>query len=245
MPFQFSAVEPVGCHYCRYSGLFGSLCYHHSIHHSDKSLIIARQTNRKQCALCYFSGPDLVNHFLQSHELVMNADIFNPICFTPDTLTELLSMDLHRRRRCGICGAVFETDHETQEHHYNVHWNIENVTIELVDRAPNQISHLICGLCNHIIQPEHYLAHVELDQKKIQSTADRMRPVHEQEHQNQNHDTNFYHKQYQNHLRTKVVFNNGLTVYKQNLTLSEYDDGHLVEMVIRMVRNAPIDDNHT
>lgn len=233
-PFLFYALEIMGCHYCTYSGLFGRLCNHHANNHPTEPLVITRRSNREQCALCHYIGPDVVNHFMQTHELVLKTNIFNPVCFTRNTLAELLSIDIHKRRQCGHCGLIFETDSEAQQHHGYMHQDKETQLIEQSDEKPNQISYLICGLCKRPINPEDFYAHVEMDQSIFQFTADRI-----PQDPTQNYATNYYCNLYQDYLKTKVVFRNGLILFKQNLILSEYDDvQYFSRLVNRIVGNV-------
>lgn len=229
-PFLFYAVDLVGCHYCAYTGLCGRLCHHHDNKHPNESLAITRPSNRQQCALCFHTGPDLGVHFMQTHELVLEANIFNPVCLTPDTLAELLTIDIHRKRLCEHCGATFETDHEANEHHYDMHTDERKSVIQTNDVQPNQISHLICGLCNATVRPEHYFGHIEMDQSIFQiSNASFQGDPWE----------SYYQKLYMDYLRTKVVFGNRLVVFKQNLIFSEYDDSQqFADLANRLVACA-------
>lgn len=188
---------------------------HHVNHHPNEALAIARYSNRQQCALCFHTGPDLVDHFMPTHELVLKAGIFNPVCFTRDTLDELLAIDIHRERICGHCGATFETDHEANEHHYDMHADKCKLVIEANNARRNQMLYLICGLCDETVQPEDYFSHIEMDQSIFQFSAASCQG---------DPSTIYYHKLYRDYLRTKVVFGNRLVVFKQNLIFSEYDD---------------------
>lgn len=230
-PFLFYVVDFVGCHYCAYSGLFGRLCKHHANHHPNEPMAVATQSNHQQCALCFHSGPDLGDHFMQTHALVLRADIFNPICFTRDTLAELLTIDIHRKRLCQHCGATFETDHEAKEHHYDMHSDEIKSVIEANDVKPNQVAYLICGLCDETVRPEDYFSHIEMDQSLfMNSSVGSFRG---------DPSTVYYRKLYKDYLRTKVVFGNRLVVFKQNLISSEYDDSQqFTELANHLVARA-------
>lgn len=218
--FLFYAVELVGCHYCHYSGLYDRLRKHHEEKHSDDPFVVARKINRNQCALCYYTEPNLPNHFQQTHQQVLKAHIFNPVCFTRENLAELLTIDIHQKRRCGYCGETFETDHEIQQHHFYMHLDKEALFYEWRDKDPHEISYLICGRCNRKLDPEQYYRHIEIDQAIFQSSNNR---ITVNEHINESNHTEYF-RLYRDYLKTRVIFGNGMILFKQNLIFSEYDD---------------------
>lgn len=231
-PFLFYALELVGCHYCTYFGLYNRLRTHHANNHPTESLVITRQSNREQCALCFYTGSDLINHLSHTHELVMKTDIFNPICFTRNTLAELLAIDVHRKRQCGYCGLTFDTDSEAQQHHGFMHWDREMAIIEWSDEKPNQISYLICGTCHWPITPNDYFAHIEMDQRIFQTTV---HSAYDAAAQEKCSAQDIHYKLYQDYLKTKVVFRNGLILFKQNLIFSEFDDIQQFNVVVNEI----------
>lgn len=229
--FLFYYAEFVGCHYCGFSGFYGRLRKHHANNHPNNAMIVTRQIEREQCAFCHHTGHNMPLHFVQTHRLVLEAGVFNPVCFTRNTLAELLAIDIHRKRLCGHCGATFETNHEANEHHYNIHSDKQKSVIEVNDVRPNQISYLICGLCGNPTRPEDYYAHVEMDQaifsfQPTQFSVDPREP---------NPAVSYYNKLYKDYLKTKVVFGNRLVVFKQNLIDSEYDDSQQFADLINQI----------
>lgn len=204
-PFQFHAIELVECAYCKCSGIFNYIKIHHKKNHEKLPFIVMRQRNAEQCAMCLYRGPDLVNHFQQMHTAFASSDgiIFNPICFTPEFLAEVLQNNFHSRFQCGHCGATFETDHETRWHCCNKHGNLKDWPVAKQANVPNQILHVVCSICRAEIQSADLLNHLLAESQALGHGIDQL---------------------YVNYMKLKVVFANGLTVSKQNLAYSAYDD---------------------
>lgn len=219
--FLYYAIELVGCYYCHYSGLYDRLRKHHSNNHPDDVFVATRKMNREQCAFCYYIGPNLANHVQQTHQQVLESRIFNPVCYTRDSLRALLAIDIHKKQRCGYCGDIFETEHEATQHHFYEHLGKTKLFYEWRDKDPHQISYIKCGRCDGEIEAEHYYRHVEIDQAIFHTTkrnGDDNKSDPDSEYYAE------YFRLYQDYLKTKVIFGNGLICFKQNLIFSDYDD---------------------
>lgn len=200
-PFQFYAIERLGCAYCpNRHGLFNYVKLHHQKTHENMPFIMVRHRDPGQCAMCLYRGHDLVNHFQQMHTEFVSSDgnVFNPTCFTPEFLAELLQNDVHRRFQCGHCGGTFETEHETKWHSFEKHGNMKDWRVVQQINDSNRILYVVCGICHGQIQPADLLNHMMMESQANSIFAD--------------------------YLKVKVVFANGLTVFKQNLTCTAYDD---------------------
>lgn len=220
-PFLFYVVELVGCYYCHYSGLYDRLRKHHADKHPDDQFVVARKMNREQCAFCYYIGPDLANHVQQTHKQVLKADIFNPVCFLQENLRQYLAIDIHRKRQCGYCGETFETDHECQQHQFYEHLGKTKSIYEWRAKAPYEIAYIRCGRCNSEIEPQHYYKHVEIDRAVFLSSNKSQSATYQDKDERKYAE---YFQLYQDYLKTKVIFANGMICFKQNLIFSEYDD---------------------
>lgn len=201
-PFQFYAIEAVGCGYCpnRY-GTFNFIKVHHKTTHETRPFILVRHRDPELCALCLYRGDDLVQHFQQMHTAFVSSDeiAFHPVCFTPEFLVEMLQKNVHRRFQCGRCGATFETEHEAKWHSVEKHGHSKDwSTVVQQTNAGNRILHVICGKCRGQFQPNDLLPHLMVESQPHSIFTDLM--------------------------KVKVVFANGLTVVKQNLTCTTYDD---------------------
>lgn len=215
-PFLFNVVVMVGCYYCNYSGYYDLLKKHHANNHANAPFVVVRQKNRQECAMCYYSGANIVNHFQQIHENDLQAGIYNPVCYSQEMLANILAIDIHKKHRCCYCGDIFETEHEIKMHSFEKHPTQNESFVYGNDLQPNDISHIICGLCDTRIEPADYLAHVRVEIGILRE-----------------------HRQiFANFLKTKMVFGNGLVAFKQNLIQSPYDDSSRVQALIQRILNA-------
>lgn len=216
LPFQFYAVDLVGCSYCRFSGYYGKVNVHHQERHPDEPFVCVRAENRQQCAMCHYSGADILSHFEQSHGQNYQTSIFNPNCFTQELLANLFMIDIHKKRRCNYCGDSFETDHEVKMHSFVAHANLNASFVESNDEQPNEISYLICALCDGKFAPAGFLNHIDGESK-----------IWAQRFSGQSVEL------YRSYMKTKVVFANGLVAFKQNLVFSPYDDSKQIQEMIQ------------
>lgn len=206
-PFRFYAMELLGCAHCGHVGLFNYLKTHHEKNHKNMPFVVSRrQQNREQCALCLYRGPDLINHFQQIHTellLSLQSTVFNPICFTSEFLAEMLQNNTHRRFQCGHCGDVFETEHETKWHSFEKHGHLNDEQVVQEAGVPNRILYMVCSICGGAFPSADLYNHILTESQAL---------------------THGFKQVYANYLKVKVVFANGLTVFKQNLACTSYDD---------------------
>lgn len=211
LPFQFYAVEMIACYYCNFMCYYNQLGKHHQNHHSNVPFVRVRTENRQECAQCLYSGDDIVCHYQQMHASNDCANIFNPICFTKELLSEIFTIDIHKKRRCNYCNDTFETDHEIKMHSFLKHPDLDVSIVQWNDVQPNEISYLICGLCNREIQPAHFLNHIETESERLGASSER----------------------FISYMKTKVIFGNGFVAHKQNLICSPYDDSEQIQGIIQ------------
>lgn len=216
-PFQFYAIELLACAYCKCSGTFKYIKTHHQKNHENMPFIVMRQRNAEQCAMCLYHGPDLINHFQRTHTAFASSDdiVFNPICFTPEFLAEMLQNNIHQRFQCGHCGDTFETDHETRWHCCEKHGNLKHWQVVQQQSVPNYILHVICSICGAEIQSNDLLNHMVTESQASGHGIDQL---------------------YIDYMKLKVVFANGLTVFKQNVACSAYDDSN---QIVQLFQNGP------
>lgn len=203
--FQFYAIESVECVHCKFSGIFSYVKMHHKKTHGNLPLVVQRHRNAQQCAMCLYRGPDVGNHFQQQHTAYASSDaiVFNPICFTPEFLVEMLQNDIHQRFQCGHCGATFESDHETKWHCCEKHGNLKDCQVVQQANVRNGIIHVVCSICGAEIQPANLLNHMLTESQALGHGIEEL---------------------YSNYMKSKMVFTNGLVVFKANVVCSVYDD---------------------
>lgn len=120
-PFWFYVSGNLECFYCDAVGNYQELLNHHKRNHSNEPLAVNRPTNREKCAFCPYSGNRMVEHFVAEHEYVIDEKLFNPARLPVSLLSELFSIDIHKKRQCGHCGVILETQHEMESHHLVEH----------------------------------------------------------------------------------------------------------------------------
>lgn len=205
----------IGCGYCpARHGMFKFIKMHYTQQHENVPFLLVRHRNPEQCILCLYSsgGGDLVNHFHQMHSTAVSCDdiVFNPTVYTPGFLAEMLRINVHRRFQCGICGAVFETEHEIKWHTVHMHGDsMDWRSVMQQSNALNGILYVVCSKCHQKIQPNELLEHMIKESHAGAIYSDLMKVV--------------------------VVFANGLTVFKQNLMCSVYDD---TQTIIQRFQNG-------
>lgn len=238
LPFQFYAVDLVGCVHCRFIGLFGRLRDHHDAKHPNQPFATARAANRNECALCPFGGPSLIKHFQENHVFLLEVNLFNPVCFTPDTLTELLAIDIRDKQICGHCNVIFETIHEADIHHYKMHPDVNLSMVKWNVAAPHHISFLICAICKSRLEPHQFNKHIEQEMATFNLSLYGNHSYKADPNSQANDFAQTYFKLLGIFMRTKVVFGNGLVAFKQNLLFSRYDDILQFEEVAKRIASV-------
>lgn len=217
-PFQFYAVELVECAYCKCSGIFNYVKIHHKKNHENLPFTVQRQQNAHQCVMCLYRGPDVLNHFQQMHTAFASSDeiVFNPICFTPEFLVEMMENNIHQRFQCGHyqCGATFETDHEANWHCCEEHGNLKNLRVVQQNSATNRILHVICNICGGEIEHADLVNHMLMESRVLGHGIEQL---------------------YSNYMKSKIVYANGFVAFKQNVTGSMYDDS---KEIVQLFQNG-------
>lgn len=239
LPFQFYAIDFVACLYCSHSGLIGKVKAHHAEKHTSVPFVVVRASNRNQCAFCLYDGPNLAEHTLNQHNFLLECDLFNPVCFTPERLTDLLANNFHQKRQCGQCQMVFETDHEVEIHHFKQHPNVDLLRLPWNGAGPCDVAHLICHFCYSHVEPHNFYAHIAQDLNTFNVFATDT-SSDDTKHKRYGTSTaeRFLHKLMEAFLKTKVVFHNGLVAFKQNLLLSQFDDSQQFMAAAALITQA-------
>lgn len=120
-PFLFYVTGLVTCFHCKEVSNYHQMIEHHQEAHPEVTFAIVGHMNRMKCALCQFSGDDMVAHFVDEHEGLFQSNLFNPSRLPESLLNRILDIDIHKRRQCGHCDRIFETQHEAEAHHSSLH----------------------------------------------------------------------------------------------------------------------------
>lgn len=120
-PFWFYVAEIVACFHCEVVDNFGEMEKHHQNHHPDDVFCVVRQVDRSKCAVCRFTGHTMIEHFATEHEGLLKSRLFNPARLPESLLSDLFAIDIHKKRQCGQCETIFETQHELNAHQAETH----------------------------------------------------------------------------------------------------------------------------
>lgn len=93
--------------------------------HAENEFAVVRQYNRNECALCTYIGADMIEHFATDHDglLMQQSKLFNPARLPESLIGDLFAVDIHKKRQCGWCDGIFETQHEVEAHSAFAHPN--------------------------------------------------------------------------------------------------------------------------
>lgn len=124
-PFLFYVTRFVTCFHCNEVSNYHKMIEHHQKAHPEKKFVVVSQ-NRQECALCQFTGDDMTAHFDDEHKgpiqpYLTNPKFFNSARWPERLLNRILAIDIHKKRQCGHCGEIFETQYEADAHHLGVH----------------------------------------------------------------------------------------------------------------------------
>lgn len=124
-PFLFYVTQSIACYHCptNVQANYHDMVKHHHEHHADSPFVVVRPMNRKECALCTYIGDDMCEHFASEHDGLLQSQLFNPARLPESLLDDLFAIDIHKKRQCGWCEAIFETHHEVAAHHIVAHTN--------------------------------------------------------------------------------------------------------------------------
>lgn len=143
-PFQFYVAEIAACRFGDAVGTYRELLKHQQQVHMNEPFAIVNYDDRKRCGICQEAVDELIDHFEKEHKAIRKKEVFNPIRFSDERLDELLKIEIHKKRQCGHCVAVFETEDEMETHHTIGHENMEKISKPYADK---QGTALICGYC--------------------------------------------------------------------------------------------------
>lgn len=248
-PFQFSVAQTAVCHFGDAIGTYRELLKHQQQAHSNESLAFVSYDDRKKCGICLTSFDSMVDHFEIEHKSILKADFFNPMRMPDQQLDDLLKIEVHKKRQCGHCDAIFETDNQIDIHHELGHENEEKITKPYTD---NRGPFLICGYCQSNVERDKYVSHVKSHKyvfkcwKCTYQTKDLVDLVFHDSEVHERDTLNYHCSMFSDWLKshfekTKMVFPNGLELKTYNLFGTKFDDskvfGVFLEGLIELVRN--------
>lgn len=120
-PFWFYVSCHLACFYCDAVCNYQEMVKHHKNNHSDETFAIVKQPERKKCGLCQYGGDEMVAHFATEHDELLQSTLFNPARLSVGLLGKLFAIDIHKKRQCGRCDIILETQHEMEIHQSSEH----------------------------------------------------------------------------------------------------------------------------
>lgn len=146
-PFWFYVSGPMTCFHCDTVCTYHEMIQHHNDCHPNEIFAATTQVNRSKCALCKYVGKEMVEHFKDEHEDLLQSQLFNPARLSEGFLGQLFAIDIHKKRQCGKCDVILETQHEMDAHNLTKH-DGELVSNEFFNRKSalviNRAVHLVC-----------------------------------------------------------------------------------------------------
>lgn len=224
-PFQFIPVQKLRCFHCDLTETFPELLTHHKEIHSSLSFAVVSLEDHKKCGICNTVTEELIDHFGVEHESIEQCELYNPVSLSNEILSSLLDSN-NKHFPCNYCHRSFETQPEIEFHH----------TIEHSDKEKNIITvtvpietYLICGYCHQTIKNcDKYLNHMEDHRYEFKCSrcdfkTDKL--IELVVHDKQQHRINslnyrcleFTEMLKKHFSQTKIIFQNGLILFNQNL----------------------------
>lgn len=120
-PFWFYVSWPIVCTHCDTVCNYHEMIEHHKVCHPNETFAAVTTINHQKCALCEYVGDEMVEHFTFEHEDLLQSQSFNPARIPEGLLGKLFAIDIHKKRQCGHCDVILETQHEMEAHHSAEH----------------------------------------------------------------------------------------------------------------------------
>lgn len=244
LPFRFYVTEPMVCYRCGVMSTFSGLKTHFATEHPNESIVLHHHSNRKKCALCPYTGDLMAQHFENEHKLIVQSDVFNPICLTEECLNRLIAVNIHKKTKCIHCDDAFETDAELRVHLTRSHPTMKQ---ESQNRFADQNVVVYVDCCQVKLTPINYLNHflghiMNFNCSSCPFTAQTISDIvcHEA-HIHNRIDTvmercaMYLDLARLHHFRTKILFGNGLVLINQNLLHTKYDDSRQCEALLKQM----------
>lgn len=237
-PFQFYAAEIACCQFNDAIGTYRQLLKHHRQVHTNKSLAIVSYDDRNKCGICELPVEKMVDHFEKEHKTI--EDVFNPMRLSDEKLDNLLKIEVHKKRQCGHCAAIFETEEEIDTHNSIGHENMEKVSKLYTDY---QSPYLLCGYCQTKTSRDDYFNHIKTHPyvfrcwKCTHQTKDLVDLIVHDKYTHDKDTLDYHCLMFPDWIRThfnetQVVFPNGLVVRNYNLIGTRFDDTKMFDLFV-------------
>lgn len=229
------------CQLCDAVGTYRELVKHHQQLHPMQSFAMVSNNDRTKCGICLKSSADVTAHFESEHKAIAQSDFFNPMQFSDEKLDKLMKIEVHKKRQCGHCEMVVDTENELDAHHSTAHANKKKISKPHTD---HQIIHMICGYCQTQVIRDEYFRHVKYEHpyvfkcwKCAYESKDLANLILHDKHSHERDTMEYHCKMFPNWLKThfnisKVIFPNGLVMNNYNLIGTKFDNGKNFDVFI-------------
>lgn len=227
-PFQFVVIEYMACFFCDSYGSSEEIFEHQAQTHSEQQIKVIVTGTDGLCAICYYDGNELFEHFENEHS-DLKLQHFNAITLNDDKLNWLLQLD-HRN----LCEP-----------------NQANASKPLETIDYNRIDYLICSCESNVSRDRIYVNHIlshDFDFHCSTCPFETQDLVELIQHDQSSHglkSVNFRYLQFAERMRelylnTKVVFKNGFVVDMRKLSKTKYDISQkfdeLIEVMVEQMK---------
>ncbi|XP_055305026.1 uncharacterized protein LOC129569861 isoform X2 [Sitodiplosis mosellana] len=209
-PFRFVAFKKAACFFCDKIDVFSNLSDHHKHQHHLEIFMVVDIENRSKCALCHkiFSLSEMVVHFKTQHEPMHYMLISSPICFTQNEIDQLLSVQSSQTHSHEEIGSSDQVE-AFMCGHCNTTKNISEISF--MQHLEQDTFQFKCSVCPFLAFSIDETAQHEASAHKL--TVDKLK-----------HSNGLMGRLERHFLRTRVIFNTGLVLYKHNMLNSTFDD---------------------
>ncbi|XP_055315460.1 uncharacterized protein LOC129575616 [Sitodiplosis mosellana] len=200
MPFRFVAVGKAACYHCGKVDVFAKLKDHHKSIHPSKIFVVVDWQKKSKCGLCHkeFSKSEMIVHFEAEHKPLHYAHINSPICLNQSEIKQLISLNSSQTEAIAPSG---------------------------------RFAAFMCGYCHTVenICEVSFMQHIKMDPfqfncsvcpfwgSSIRETTQHEATVHRLTIDTLNHSNILMDRLEQYYLQTRVIFTNGLVLYKHNI----------------------------
>lgn len=256
-PFLFYPEKLVQCYYCddvitTFKGMKKHFTEKHPLRNDEKWQIIhfINVKNNKKCPMCNFVSytHELPKHIDETHNAVMELNIFNPNRLMQNEVDNLLK--LNTKIFCHLCDGVYNTEERFQAHHKTEHLDLNPVSRPQIDSS---VAGLIVGCCSAFIKPQNFYDHLRTHAfeymcheckesfNNIVEVAKHDMAKHNKNKSMEDRLSQFNRLCWKIFYGTKLYFGNGLVLYKHNLCGTNIDDSSQMENYLHIKDKEHID----
>ncbi|XP_031636729.1 uncharacterized protein LOC116349451 [Contarinia nasturtii] len=238
-PFWFYVCGSLACFYCDFISNYQEIIKHHQHSHPNQTFVAVSPYDHKNCGLCQYVGDEMISHFETEHNELVSSKVFSPARLSARLLVTLFAIDIHKKRQCGLCDIIYETQHEMEAHHSAQHTG-EMISNEFCD---SQSAYVICDYCSSKVDGTKFFYHIENHRYELNcSKCDFITKnlvdlvIHEKDKHRTNalnyHCFEFGERLKKQYFNSKIVFGNGLILTNHNFKNTIYDDSKQFEIFV-------------